>query len=160
MKRFACAAFLCSLALAPAAFAQAGKTAPAKATPATQTTTATPPVMKARMATPLKGTAFIEVIQGVGKHVGTDMVTVSRIKNVSSAPIAGLRVDEFWYDKKLAQVSGDTERVKQPIAPGEVIDVTTKSPFKPDLYRPQLTFTHANGTVTVKAVKKFTDAGK
>ncbi len=157
MKRFAFASavlFGC-LAFAPSIFAQA-----AKATPATAQAASPPAVAKARMSTPVKGTAFIEVIQGQGKKVGSDIVTVSKIKNVSNAPIAGLRVDEYWYNQKLVQVTGDTERVRAPIAPGEVIEVTTKSPAKPDLYKSTLMFSHANGKVTAKGVKKFTDDTK
>jgi len=112
------------------------------------------------MAPPVKGTAYVEVIQGQGKTIGTDIVTVSKIKNVSNAPIAGLRVDEYWYNAKLVQVTGDTQRVRTPIAPGEIIEVTTKSPVKPDLYKSTLMFNHANGKVTAKGVKKFTDDKK
>jgi hypothetical protein len=150
------------LALAPGAFAQAAKAT--AATPAAKATAATPAtapaaapaaVAKARMSTPVKGTAYVEVIQGPPKKVGPDMVTVSKIKNVSNAPIAGLRVDEYWYNQKLVQVTGDTQRVRAPIAPGEIIEVTTKSPVKPDLYKSTLMFNHANGKVTAKGVKKF-----
>jgi|KBSSwiStaDraftv2_1062776.scaffolds.fasta_scaffold669822_2 hypothetical protein len=153
MKRFAVTlAVLACLALPPAAFAQAQ----AKPTPATAQAAPPPAVAKARMSTPVKGTAYIEVIQGQGKQVKDEMVTVSKIKNVSNGPIAGLRVDEYWYDQKLVQVTGDTERVRAPIAPGEVIEITTRSPMKPGLYKSTLMFTHANGKVTAKGVKKFT----
>jgi hypothetical protein len=151
MKRltFAFAVLFGFLALAPGAFAQAAKAAPA-------TTSATPPaVAKARMSTPVKGTAYVEVIQGQGKQVGGDIVTVSKVKNVSNGPIAGLRVDEYWYNQKLVQVTGDTQRVRAPIAPGEIVEVTTKSPMKPGLYKSTLMFNHANGKVTAKGVKKF-----
>ena len=157
MKRFAVTpVVLCFLAFAPGAFAQA-----AKATPATaQAAAPAPAVAKARMATPVKGTAYVEVIQGQAKKVGGDMVTVSKVKNVSNGPIAGLRIDEYWYNQKLVQVTGDTQRVRAPIAPGEVVEVTTKSPIKPDLYRSTLMFVHANGKVTAKGVKKFTEDKK
>lgn len=156
MKRFAVTPVLLGLlAVAPAAFAQAAKPAAATAQPADATN-----VSKARMATPLKGTAYIEVIQGPSKKVGTDIITVTKVKNISTAPIAGLRVDEFWYNSKLVQVTGDQQRVRAPIGPGEVIELTTKSPYKPDLYRSQLMFSHANGKVSSKAVKKFTDDKK
>ena len=159
MKRFVVTPVLFSvLAFAPGAFAQAAKVTPATAAAAPAAPTAA--VAKARMSNPVKGTAFIEVIQGTAKKVGGDMVTVTKVKNVSNAPIAGLRVDEFWYTAKLAQVSGDQQRVRAPIAPGEVIEVTTKSPVKPDLYKNQLTFSHANGKVDYKVVKKFTDDKK
>jgi hypothetical protein len=156
MKRFAVtsAVLLGFLALAPGAFAQA-----AKATGPSPTATAAP-VAKARMTTPVKGTAYVEVIQGAPKKVGADMVTVSKVKNVSNGPIAGLRIDEYWYNQKLVQVTGDTQRVRAPIAPGEIVEVTTKSPVKPDLYKSTLMFNHANGKVTAKGVKKFTEEKK
>ena len=154
MKRFAVTSAVLSgfLAIAPAALAQA-----AKAAPATPQAAAPPAVSKARMSTPVKGTAYVEVIQGAPKKVGGDMVTVSKVKNVSNGPIAGLRVDEYWYNQKLVQVTGDTQRVRAPIAPGEIVEVTTKSPIKPDLYKSTLMFNHANGKVTAKGVKKFED---
>ena len=157
MKRFVAVTpvVLCFLAFAPGAFAQASK-----ATPATPTATAPPPVNRARMATPVQGPAFEEVIQGQGKQIGGDMVTVSKVKNVSNAPIAGLRIDEFWYNQKLEQVTGDTQRVRTPIAAGEVVEVTTRSPMRPGLYRSTLILTHANGKVTAKGVKKFTEEKK
>ncbi len=143
------------LALAPGAFAQATKATPASAQAGPPAT-----VAKARMSTPVKGTAYVEVIQGQGKKVGPDIVTVSKVKNVSNGPIAGLRIDEYWYNQKLVQVTGDTQRVRAPLAPGEVIEITTKSPVKPDLYKSTLMFNHANGKVTAKGVKKFTDDKK
>jgi len=157
MKRFAVmsAVFLGFLALGAGARAQA-----AKATPATPQSAPPPAVAKARMSTPVKGTAFVEVIQGQGKTIGPDIVTVSKVKNVSNGPSAGLRVDEYWYNQKLEQVTGDTQRVRAPIAPGEVIEITTRSPVKPGLYKSTLMFNHANGKVTAKGVKKFTEDKK
>jgi len=65
MKRFAVTlAVLACLALPPAAFAQAQ----AKPTPATAQAAPPPAVAKARMSTPVKGTAYIEVIQGQGGY--------------------------------------------------------------------------------------------
>ena len=157
MKRFATTAAVLFgfLAFAPGAFAQT-----AKASPASAQAGSPPPAAKARMATPVKGTAWVEVIQGQGKQIGGDIVTVSKVKNVSNGPIAGLRIDEYWYNQKLEQVTGDTQRVRAPIGPGEVIEVTTRSPAKPGLYKSTLMFTHANGKVTAKGVKKFTEEKK
>lgn len=157
MKRVAstAAVVLGFLAFAPGAFAQA-----AKATPASAQAAPPPAVAKARMSTPVKGTAYVEVIQGQGKKIGGDIVTVSKVKNVSNGPIAGLRIDEYWYNQKLVQVTGDTQRVRAPIAPGEVVEITTRSPIKPDLYKSTLMFNHANGKVTAKGVKKFTEDKK
>jgi hypothetical protein len=43
------------------------------------------------------------------------------------------------------------------VNPGEVLDVTLKSPVRPDLYQSQYAFSHANGKVDAKQVKKFSD---
>jgi hypothetical protein len=139
---------LCAAA-SPAALTQAAKPA------APQASAAPAPAAKAKWAAPIKGIATIEVIQGASKKVGNEIVTLIKIKNTASAPIAGLRADEYWYDKKLAVVSGDTQRWMKPFYPGEVIELTMKSPAKPDLYRSSVQFVHANGKISVKAVKKF-----
>jgi hypothetical protein len=167
MRRFAftSAVILCCLALTTAAFAQTSK-ATAKTTPvkkdatpavATEPPPPSPELMKARTRPPVKGTAFLEVIPGTSRKVGTDIVTVTKVKNVSNAPIIGLRVDEWWYAKG-QQVSGGDYRLRYPLAPGEIAEMTTSSPVKPDMSGgSQLQFTHANGGVKTTRVKKFTD---
>jgi hypothetical protein len=140
----ATAAF-CLLAFASPSFAQAKPATP----------TATAPAAPAKWVVPLKGIAHIQVIQGQSKSVGTDIVTVLKVKNMSDGAIALLRVDEVWYDKALKQVTGDSESVKRPIGPGEVVDITMKSPARGDVYRSSYAFSHANGKVDAKAVKKF-----
>jgi hypothetical protein len=166
MKRFAFAsvAFLCALALAPAAFAQSSKSAkkePVKkdATPAVASAAPSPELLKARMRPPVKGTAYIEIIKGQSKKVGNDIVTVTKVRNVSNAPIVGFRIDEFWYAGK-TEASLGTFRLRQALAPGEIIDATTSSPWKPGLTASQLQFSQANGPVKPTAVKKFTDDKK
>jgi hypothetical protein len=167
MKRlaFTSAAILCCLTLTTAAFAQTSKataTTPAKkdATPAVAPAPPSPELMKARTRPPVKGTAYLEVIPGTSKRVGTEVVTVTKVKNVSDAPIIGLRVDEWWYAKG-QQVSGGDYRLRYPLAPGEIAEMTTSSPVKPDMSGgSQLQFTHANGNVKTTRVKKFTEDGK
>jgi hypothetical protein len=152
----ASAVFLCSLAFAPAALAQAAKSQAAQATPATPTT-APAPAAKAKFAPVVKGLASVEMIQGKSTRVGSDIVTVLKIKNTSSGAIALLRVDELWYNQKREQVTGDSQKVLKPIQPGEVVEITMKSPVKPNLYVSQYAFSHVNGKVDVKSVKKFSE---
>ncbi len=131
----------------PGAQAPATKAAPVTAAPA--------PASPARFVKMFKGTADIEIIQAAPKKVGNDMVTVLKLRNMSPAAVSLLKVDEYWYDKKMQVVSGDTQAYRKPFNPGEVIEMTLKSPVKPDLYKNQFAFSHANGDVRVKAVKKF-----
>jgi hypothetical protein len=125
---------------------------------ASGTTPAVPPPAKAKWVAPIKGVASIEVIQGTSKRVGNDVVTVIKVKNMSKAPIAGFRGDEYWYDKSQQPkiVTGDSQRWKQPFQPGEVIEMTFKSPWKADLYTSRREFSHANGKIEAKGVKTFT----
>ena len=145
------AALLCSLAVVPVVFAQAAKT-----TPATPTASPAAPA-KAKFVPLIKGLASIQVIQSASKRVGPDIVTMLKIKNVSTGSIGLLRVDELWYDKDLKQVTGDSHAIRRAILPGEVIELTMKSPSKPNLYRSQYAFSHAGGKIDAKAVKKFAD---
>jgi hypothetical protein len=114
-----------------------------------------PPVKAAKWAAPLKGEGTIEVIRGMPHRVGQDMVSVLKVKNTSKAPLALLTVEEYWYNAARATVSGDTQRHKALLQPGEIIEITTKSPFKSDMSVNLFMFRHANGKITAKAVKKF-----
>ena len=164
MKRFAVtsAVLLGFLALTPGAFAQAGKAAASKkdAVPAAAPAPPSPEVIKARMRPALKGTAFIEVIKGNPKVVGGELRNTHRVKNVSNAPIVGLRVDEYFYvGQKEASVGSG--RLRHALAPGEIADITTEAQMKQGITTSQLMFTHANGPqVKPTVVKKFTEDKK
>jgi hypothetical protein len=145
---------LCSLLVVSAAFAQ-DKPAQAPATKATAASSVQAPAAPARFVKPVKGTATIELIKGAPKKIGPDIVTVLKIKNTSNGAINLLKVDEYWYNKKQQVVTGDTQSHRKPFLPGEIIEITMKSPAKPDLYMPQWAFSHANGNIVLKAVKKF-----
>jgi hypothetical protein len=110
---------------------------------------------RVKFVPPLKGQATIDVLPGASKVVGKEIVTVFKVKNTSSAPIALLRIDEYWYDKGGKLVSSDTYRHRQPFMPGEIIELTTRAPNMPGADKAQRTFAHANGTVKANAVKKL-----
>ena len=158
MKRFALtsAVLLGFLAVTPGAFAQtaAKKDAvPAAATPPPPS----PEVIKARMRPALKGTAYIEIIKGTPKPVSGEMRNTTKVKNVSTAPIVGLRIDEYFYAGQ-KEASVGTGKLRHALAPGEIAEITTAAELKPGITGSQLMFSHANGQVKPTAVKKFTDA--
>ena len=128
----------------------------AQATPAAPTTPAPP--AKAGFATPVKGEAAIQVLPGTSKYdpKTKEVITTYKLKNMSSAPIAMLKLDEYWYSKG-KMVSTDTQRYKQPFQPGAIIEMTTHAPAteNPAGWTKNVTFSHANGKVTPKAVKAF-----
>jgi len=152
MTRFALAPALAAVfcaATVSAAFAQA-KPATSTAQPPAQA-----PAARAKWVQPVKGAATIEVIRGNPKQVGKEVWTVLKIRNTSSGAIALLRADEYWYDASRNMVTGDTQRHRQPLNPGEIIEITMKSPLKPNLTQSQINFAHANGTIKATGVKQF-----
>lgn len=130
------------------AFAQGAKAA-APTTPA--------PASPAKFVRPVKGTAYLLMLQPTkSKRVGTDVVTIVTVKNISGGAIHLLKVDEYWYDKtRKKMVSASMSSVRKPLNPGEVVDVTMKTPWNSAMDTSQYFFSHANGKVEVKAVKKF-----
>ena len=158
MKPYAFAAAIAlagGILLASLASAQSRPGAQAPATKAAPVAAAPAPAAPARFVKMFKGTAEIQVMQSPPKKVGADMVTVLKLKNMSSAAVSLLKVDEYWYDQKMQVVSGDSQAYRKPFNPGDVIEITLKSPVKPNLYKNQFAFSHANGDVKAKAVKKF-----
>jgi hypothetical protein len=151
MNRFVFAPALTLLvcsAVVTSAFGQAKPAAP----------TTPPPPAKAGFVTPIKGEAAIQVLPGTSKYdaKAKEVITTYKLKNMSSAPIALLKLDEYWYSKG-KMVSTDTQRYKQPFQPGEIIEITTHAPAteNPAGWTKNVTFSHANGKVTPKAVKSF-----
>lgn len=108
---------------------------------------------RAKFATPLKGEGTIDVLKSNSKVVGTEIVTTFKIKNTSSAPLAMLKIDEYWYDKGGKLVSSDTRRHRQPLQPGEIIDMETRAPSNPGATNANWTFSHANGKIKANPVK-------
>jgi hypothetical protein len=154
MKRSAFASSV-SLLLTLAVTVAYAQSKPAQA-PAAKTapTTGQAPAAPAKFVKMLKGTADIQFIPGKPNKVGNEIVTVLKIKNMSPLAISLLKVDEYWY--KDGQVAtGDSQPYRKPFMPGEVIEITMKSPYKPNLQMNQYQFSHAGGQVKVEKVKKF-----
>jgi hypothetical protein len=151
MNRFVFAPALTVLMCSAVATAALGQ-----AKPATPTTPAPP--AKAGFTSPIKGEAAIQVLPGTSKYdaKAKEVITTYKVKNMSSAPIALLKLDEYWYSNKKL-VSTDTQRHMRPFQPGEIIEMTTHAPAteNPAGWTKNVTFSHANGKVTPKAVKAF-----
>jgi hypothetical protein len=152
MRRIALTAATCLglFLAAPAGFAQNPKTPPPAAP-------AQAPATPAKYYRPVKGIAAIQVIPGPSKKVGADIVTAIKIKNMASGAIALLKIDEYWYDKSGQIVSSDTQSYRKPFNPGEIIEMTMRSPYRPGLASSQYMYSHVNGKIDVKGVKKFDD---
>ena len=114
------------------------------------------PAKPARYVAPVKTGATIDVIQLPSKRVGKEMVTTLKVRNTSSGSLNLLKADEYWYDAKMNIVSGaQYAHKKAPILPGEIVEITLRSPVQPGLHRNQVLFRHAYGDVKATAVKAF-----
>jgi hypothetical protein len=109
-----------------------------------------------KLVAPVRGQAELGFTNPVSKRVGTMIVTTIKVKNLSKGAIAGLKVDEFWYDKKGDPVTGSQPfRYRKPLQPGEVIEVELKVPTDPRMDRNQYKFEHANGTIKTTKLPKL-----
>jgi len=139
-----------------AAADQSKPAAPVAPRPATQRPNDEAPAQPRKLVSPVRGEAPIQYTAPVAKRDGTFVVTTFKVKNIATAPIAGFKVDEFWYDKAGNAVTGaPTFRHRAPLQPGEVIDVTLKVPSHPQMNSNTFKFEHANGTIKPTRVPKL-----
>jgi hypothetical protein len=139
--------FLVALLSSTVVYAQAAKAAPPPKTEAAK------PATWVKLH---KGPATIEVLQGPAKPIAGHMVTVLKIRNTSPGALGLLKAEEVWYDTKMQMATGDSPPpIRTPINPGQIVEITFRSPVKPDLYRSSYAFKHANGDVKITQVKKF-----
>jgi hypothetical protein len=114
------------------------------------------PAAPARLAPPIRGQAELGYTKPVSKRDGKgNIVTTIKVKNLSNGAIAGLKVDEFWYDKGGDPVTGDTFRYRKPLQPQEMITVTLTTPINPKMDRNQYKFEHLNGTIKTTLLPKL-----
>jgi hypothetical protein len=91
-----------------------------------------------------------------GKVGGKDfIITTMQIKNVATGAIAGLVVEEFWYNKAGTVVTGSNYRHTKPIQPNEIVTVTLQTPRNAGMDSNQLKFKHANGDIKMTKATKF-----
>jgi hypothetical protein len=109
-----------------------------------------------KLISPVRGEAELGYLKPVSKREGNMIVTTIKVKNLAAGPIAGLKVDEFWYDKGGEPVTGAQPfRYRKALMPGEVIDVVLKVPTNPKMDRNQYKFEHSNGTIKTKLLPKL-----
>jgi hypothetical protein len=111
-----------------------------------------------KIVAPVKGQAEIDIVKAPTKREGTTLITKIQAKNMSSAPIARLKVVETWYDKSGATIPGGEAVINGLLQPGEVQTLDIRTPVNTAMATSQLAFTHANGTIKAKAVKSFDPA--
>ena len=109
----------------------------------------------AKWVTPFRGAADVLFIGPDTKRVKDDVVTTVKVKNTSPGPLVRLKVEEFWDDKAGNLVVGGDDWCRQPLMPGDEGTATITTARDTRMYTNNLKFSHANGTVKPKKVKKF-----
>jgi hypothetical protein len=142
-KRTVALAAAIGFVIAPAALAQT----PPPAAPAAQA--------PRKLISPIRGEATVEYTAPNTSRKGGNVVTTMVIKNTSTGPVAGFRLEESWADKSGNLAGGDVYRHPKPFMPGEVITVTLTTPANPRMTSNSFNFVHANGTVKPKRVPKI-----
>jgi hypothetical protein len=116
------------------------------------------PAIATKLVSPIRGEAEIGYMKPNQQRKGGQLITTIKVKNLSKGPIAGFKVDEFWYDKAGETVAGSpTFRLRKPLMPGEVVDVTLTVPINPklDMNRNNYKFEHANGKIKATLLPKI-----
>jgi hypothetical protein len=106
------------------------------------------PALK-KMAPPLRGTVEVGYMMSA-KRVGDKIVTTFEVKNLSATgSIVALQIEQFFYDKagNPIQGTGDRQRLKQPLQPGEVTTFVLTSSTVPGMTSPAHKFTFRDGLV-------------
>jgi hypothetical protein len=124
---------------------------PPPAAPAQAPAPATP----RKLISPVRGDATVEITKPNTQVKGNDVITTFMLKNTSTAPIAGLRIEENWYDRSRNPIGGDIYRHTRPLMVNEVITVTLTTPRKQGMGDNQYNFSHANGAVKASVVPKL-----
>lgn len=91
------------------------------------------------------GTAEVGILQPVTKVDGKVVVTTIKVKNLSKGTIAGLKVEEYWYDKDGNPLPGDSKKLSAPLAPRAVSTIVLRTPVNPKMDRNNYVFSHDNG---------------
>lgn len=115
------------------------------------------PAAPAKFVAAVKGIAEISVMPPASKvdQKSNEVITTIRLRNGANGAIAGLKVEEYWWDKASNPVTGSSYRHPKPLLPGESITVTLKTPKDPKMFRNTYQFSHANGQIRAKNVKKL-----
>jgi len=114
------------------------------------------PILK-KMAPPLRGTAEVGYMMSA-KRVGDKIITTFEVKNLSATnSIVGLMITQYFYDASgnPLQGTGDRQRLKTPLQPGEVATITLTSNTVPGMKSPQHKFGHQNGEVKPQLLKSM-----
>ena len=106
---------------------------------------------------PIRGIAEVAYLTPDTEVIDGEVITRITIQNRATGAIAGLKVDEFWYDSDGNTVGGDSQRHRQPLLVGEVVTIELRMPRNSRMNRNQIQFSHANGEIKATNVDELPD---
>jgi hypothetical protein len=107
---------------------------------------------------PMKGIAEVEFTKPVTKREKDLVITKITVKNISTAPIGRLTIDETWYGKDGQMVTGGKGYINGLLQPGEVKTIEIQTAYNAKMNANNWNFSHANGQVKPHLVKSLDDA--
>jgi len=110
-----------------------------------------------RFVAPIRGIAEVAYLTPDTEVIDGEVVTRIRIQNRATGAIAGLKVDEFWYDASGNPLGGDSQRVRQPLLVGEITEIELRIPRSSRMNRNSFQFSHANGEIEATQVDELPD---
>ena len=118
---------------------------------------APPESERPRFVAPIRGIAEVAYLTPDTEVIDGEVVTRIRMQNRATGAIAGLKVDEYWYDANGNPVGGDSFRVRQPLLVGETTTVELRIPRSSRMNRNSFQFSHANGEIEATQVDELPD---
>ena len=110
-----------------------------------------------RLVPTVRGLAEIGYEQPSARRDGNFIVTRFRVVNLAENAIAGLQVDEFWFDSDGNTVTGDSVRFREPVLSGQVVDIELRVPRDPAMDRSNYEFSHQNGDIKATLFDEIED---
>ncbi len=103
----------------------------------------------------MRGLAEIGYEQPNAQRDGNFIVTRFKVKNLAQDAIAGLQVDEFWFDRDGNTVTGDSVRFREPVLTGQVVEIELRVPRNPAMDRSNYEFSHQNGEIKATLLEEI-----
>ena len=113
-----------------------------------------------RLVPAVRGMAEIGFLSPQTRRAGGEVLTTFQIKNLATGAIAGLEIDEFWYDRNGNTVTGDSHRLAQPLMPGEEVTIELSVPSDSRLNTSKYRFTHQHGDIKATLLAEFSKGAK
>ncbi len=110
-----------------------------------------------RFIAPIRGPADIAYLAPDTTVESGEVVTRIVLQNRATGAIAGLKVDEFWWDSDRNPLPGDSQRLREPLMPGEVAEIELRVPRDNRMNQNQYSFSHANGQINAQLVEELPD---